>query len=146
MSERNGPGLIVIGVPFDSSDKVIVEQGDDNDIEHTKRQARALVSGPNLIPSKKTEPVLSGKAEPLGPAEVVWMARRAPMTQLGTRVRAWSGGNVGMWREVVTTGRSRVRARVRRRRSSVGLPPNWSVQTRVLSTTGCPLAQSKLVK
>jgi len=52
-----------------------------------------------------------------------------------------------MWREVVNTGRSWVRERVRRRRrSSVGPPPNWSAQTRVLSATGCPLPQTKLGK
>ena len=60
---------------------------------------------------------------------------------------AWSGGNVRMWREAGNTGRMRVRERVGRRwRLPVGPPSKWLAQTRVLSTTGCPLAQSKLVK
>ena len=40
-----------------------------------------------VVPSKKTEPVLSGKAEPPGPAGVVWRARCARVAQLGTRLR-----------------------------------------------------------
>lgn len=49
MSESNNPGLIVIGVPFDRDGQVIVEQGNSADIEATKRQARALVSGANPL-------------------------------------------------------------------------------------------------
>ena len=101
-----------------------------------------------MIPSKKTEPFSIAKAEPLGPAGVVGSVQRIRSTQLGTRIFfAWSERNVAMWREVVNTGRSWVRERVRRRqRLSVGPPPNWSAQTRVLSATGCPLAQTKLGK
>ena len=47
MSERNSPGLIVIGMLFDPPGQAIVEQGNDQDIEATKRQARAMVAGPN---------------------------------------------------------------------------------------------------
>jgi hypothetical protein len=49
-----------------------------------------------MIPTKKTEPVVIGKAEPLGPAGVVWLARRARVAQLGARVEARSKRGPGM--------------------------------------------------
>jgi hypothetical protein len=52
--------------------------------------------GVTLIPTKKTEPVVIGKAEPLGPAGVVWLARRARVAQLGARVEARSKRGPGM--------------------------------------------------
>ena len=49
-----------------------------------------------VIPSKKTEPVSSGKAEPLGPTAVVCRARRARAAQLVAQVEAWSEGRPGV--------------------------------------------------
>jgi hypothetical protein len=45
-----------------------------------------------MIPSKKTAPVSSSKAEPVGATGVDWRARRAPVAPLGTRVNARSYG------------------------------------------------------
>jgi integrase len=47
---------------------------------------------PNMVPSKKTAPVSSSKAEPVGATGVDWTARRAPVAPLGTRVNARSYG------------------------------------------------------
>jgi hypothetical protein len=47
-----------------------------------------------LEPSEKTAPLLSVKAAPLGPAGVVWSARRAPTSQFSAR--CFSRGVVGM--------------------------------------------------
>jgi hypothetical protein len=57
-----------------------------------------------VVPSKKTEPVLSGKAEPPGPAGVVWMVRRARVAQLGTRLKARSEGGQVSWLDAVWCG------------------------------------------
>jgi hypothetical protein len=45
-----------------------------------------------LGPSEKTEPLLSGKAEPLGPASLVESQRRARIAQLGARLKTRSDG------------------------------------------------------
>lgn len=45
MPESNHPGLMVIGIPRERDAHVIIEAGNDNDIEYTKRQARRLVEG-----------------------------------------------------------------------------------------------------
>ena len=47
MPEHDGHGLIVIGVPSDPNGRVIIQQGNNTDIEYTRRQARSLVSGPS---------------------------------------------------------------------------------------------------
>ena len=48
-----------------------------------------------LEPSEKRAPVLSGKAEPLGPANMVWPARRAPAAASARgNFFAWSGWTV----------------------------------------------------
>jgi hypothetical protein len=47
-----------------------------------------------VVPTKKTAPVLSVKAELLGPAGVVWSARRAPTSQFSAR--CFSRGVMGM--------------------------------------------------
>ena len=52
--------------------------------------SRAWRAQRRVIPSKETEPVSSGKAEPLGPAGVRWRAQCVRMAQLGTRVKARS--------------------------------------------------------
>jgi hypothetical protein len=49
-----------------------------------------------LGPSTKTEPVLSGKAEPVGLARVMGTSRRARVAPLGTRVEARSQGWPGV--------------------------------------------------
>jgi hypothetical protein len=48
-----------------------------------------------LVPSNKTEPLSSGKAEPREPAGVVGTARRARVAQLGARVKIAESGPAG---------------------------------------------------
>lgn len=45
MPENNRPGLLVVGIPRERDAQVVVEAGNDQDIEYTKRQARRLVEG-----------------------------------------------------------------------------------------------------
>ena len=45
MPENNRPGLLVFGIPREPDAHVVVEAGNDHDIEYTKRQARRLVEG-----------------------------------------------------------------------------------------------------
>lgn len=47
MSERNEPGLLVIGLLRNPYGQAMVEVGNSADIEYTKRQARNLVLGPH---------------------------------------------------------------------------------------------------
>lgn len=81
-------GLLGISETSADMQDLLARQGTDaraaDAVEMFCYQAR------KLGPSNKTEPVLSRKAEPLGPAGVVGSARRARVAQLGTPVRARS--------------------------------------------------------
>ena len=72
----------------DTSQPLIITEGE--------KKAIAADQAGFLVPSGKTEPVLSGKAEPVGAAGVVWRAQRARVAQLGTRVKARSEGRPGV--------------------------------------------------
>jgi len=88
------------GVPTDLMREYYVQRASSGlivtECTRVSDQGHGIIRAPGIhravVPSKKTAPVSSSKAEPVGATGVDWTARRAPVAPLGTRVNARSYG------------------------------------------------------